>query len=208
MSWKKKIAPFATGVLVGLLVGVGFFIFKINDWFIKLRDTANERITVIQQPVKTVEEKKEPPPPREKFKIKTQKPVRVNYNEVDSLIKEDSRINIATEELLSVKNVKVIRVADINAVSDSAAVTAGVEEPVPETIQVEFWKTPLNSRGYKFSRKKVMLYGFPDFSNVLLYELEGEYFLRSADQVFRLSYSAEFRQLEKVTDTEILSRLG
>src|SRR5690606_5345883 len=119
--------PFATGVLVGLLFGVAFFIFKINDWFVKLRDTANERITVIQQPVKTVEEKKEPLPPREKFKVNVGKSAKVNYKEADSLIQQDSRINIATEELLSVKNVKVIKVTDINAVTDSAAATAGVK---------------------------------------------------------------------------------
>ena len=110
--------------------------------------------------------------------------------------------------MLSVKNVKVIRVADNNTVTDSAAANAGIKEEEPESIQVEFWKTPLNSKGYRFSRKKVMLYGFPDFSNVLVYELDGNYFLRSADQVFRLTYSAEFRQMEKVTDPELLSRLS
>lgn len=213
MSVRRKITPFVFGVLIGLLTGVGIFIFKINDWFVKLRDTANERITVIEQPVKTVEEpsekdKAEKKAPREKFRIDLGKPAKVNYREVDSLIRQDSRINIATEELLSVKNVKVIRVADMTTGTDSAAALAGVEEPNQDTFQVEFWKTPLNSRGYKFSKKKVMLYGFPDFSNVLLYEMNGIYFLRAADQIFRLNYTAEFRQLEKVTDPELLSRLS
>lgn len=213
MSWRRKIAPFATGVMVGLLAGVAFFVFKINDWFVKLRDTANERITVIEQPVREVPEKKETPapPPREKMKIRTGKSQRVNYREVDSLIRQNSQITVATEELLSTKNVKVIKVADnsADATTDTAAANAGVKpDPVPETIQVEFWKTPLNSRGYRFSRNKVMLYGFPDFSNVLVYELGGAYFLRSSDQIFRLSFTAEFKPMEKVTDPELLSRLS
>jgi hypothetical protein len=210
MQMKRKIAPFVFGVSIGLLAGVAFFIFKINDWFTKLRDTANERITVIEQPVKTVEpEPEEKKPPREKFKINLGKGTKVNYQEVDSLINIDSRITIATDELLSVKNVKVIKLADNTAVSDSAASLAEVKpDDEPETVQVEFWKTPLNSKGYKFSKKKVVLYGFPDFSNVLLYEVDDVYFLRSSDQVFRLSHTAEFKQPEKVTDPEVLSKLN
>ena len=208
---KRKIAPFLFGVSIGLLAGAAFFIFKINDWFTKLRDTANERITVIEQPVKNVEMQpaEEKKPPREKFRVNLGKPQKVNYREVDSLISQDSRINIATDELLSVKNVKVIKVADKAAESDSAAALAEIQPgDEPETIQVEFWKTPLNSRGYRFARKKVMLYGFPDFSNVLVYELGGNYFLRSSDQVFRLNYTADFRQPEKVTDPELLAKLN
>jgi hypothetical protein len=211
MQVKRKIAPFLFGVSIGLLAGVTVFIFKINDWFTKLRDTANERITVIEQPVKHVEpEPEEKKPPREKFRINMGKSSRVNYAEVDSLINQDSRITIATDELLSVKNVKVIKLADNPAVTDSAASLAGVQEqdPEPETFQVEFWKTPLNSKGYKFSKKKVVLYGFPDFSNVLLYQIDNTYFLRSSDQVFRLSHTAEFRQPEKVTDPDLLSKLN
>ena len=133
----------------------------------------------------------------------------MNYREVDSLIRQDSKINIATDQLLSVKTVKVIKISDNPAVTDSAA-----EPPLPAeeeetgTYQVEFWKTPLNSRGYRFSRTKVMLYGFPDFSNVLLYEFGDAYYLRSADQVFRLIYTAEFRQPEKVTDPDLLAKLN
>ena len=213
MSLRRKITPFVFGVLIGLLAGVGFFIFKINDWFQKLRDTANERITVIEQPVKTVPDpgttkEREKKTPREKFKVDLGKNDKVNYREVDSLIIQDSKINIATEELLSVKNVKVIKITDNAAASDSAAALAGVTEPEQEIFQVEFWKTPLNSRGYRFAKKKVMLYGFPDFSNILIYEADGGYFLRAADQLFRLTYSAEFRQLEKVTDPDLLSRFS
>jgi hypothetical protein len=209
MRLKRKIAPFIFGVTIGLLAGVGFFIFKINDWFTKLRDTASDRITVIEQPVKNVkEEPEEKKPAHEKFRINLGKPSKVNYREVDSLIKQDSHINIATEELLSVKNVKVIKISDNETASDSTGVGESAGQEEGGTYQVEFWKTPLNSKGYRFSRSKVMLYGFPDFSNVLLYELGDSYYLRSADQVFRLSYTAEFRQPEKVTDPELLTKLN
>ncbi len=210
MRLKRKIGPFVFGVSIGLLLGVGFFIFKINDWFVKLRDSANKQITVFEQPVKTVkeEEPKVKKAPREKFKVKLADSKPVNYNEVDKLLKEDAQITIATDELLSVKNVKVIKVSDNSAVTDSAAVLAEVDEQEPEIVQVEFWKTPLNSRGYKFSKNKVLLYGFPDFSNVLVYQYEHDYYLRSSDQVYRLSYTGDFRAPEKVTDQRLITKLN
>lgn len=207
---KRKIAPFIFGITIGLLIGAAFFIFKINDWFTKLRETANDNITVIEQPVKHVEpEPEKKRPPRPKFKINLGKGNEVNYQEVDSIIRQDSRINIATDELLSAKNVKVIKIADNNAEQDSAAVLAEIEQnAAPESMQVEFWKTPLNSRGYRFSKRKLVLYGFPDFSDVLLYQFEKEYFLRASDQVYKLEYTAEFKSPERVTDPELLVKLN
>src|SRR5690606_23033281 len=107
------------------------------------------------------------------------------------LLNDDSQIQIARDELLSVKNVKVIKITDNTSVTDSAAVLAEVEEPEAGSVQIEFWKTPLNSKGYRFSKNKVMLYGFADFSNILVYQIDDSYFLRSSDQVFRLQYTAD-----------------
>ena len=91
---------------------------------------------------------------------------------------------------------------------NSAAVLAEVDEPESESVQIEFWKTPLNSKGYRFSKNKVMLYGFADFSNILVYEMDDLYFLRSSDQVFRLQYTADFKQPERVSDPKVLSKLN
>jgi hypothetical protein len=209
MRIKRKIAPFIFGVTIGLLVGVGFFIFKINDWFDKIKATSSERITVIQQPVKNVvlekEKKKES---RERFKIDFGKPTKVNYREVDSLLKTDSDIQIATDELLSVKNVKAIVVGDNVAAGDSAAAAlASVKTDDDEIYFIEFWKTPLNSKGYRFIRNKIMLYGFMDF-NVILYRLDNSFYIKSSDQVYRLFYGSEFRQLERVVDSELLARMN
>src|SRR4051812_7117124 len=139
MRLKRKIAPFIFGVSIGLIVGVGFFVFKINDLFNKLKDSTGGQITVIQQPVKNVtpetEAKKEN---HERFKINLGKNSKINYREVDSLIKEDSKINIATDELLSVKNVKVIHIGDNITDTDSvAAHLANVEEPNSDLYFIE-----------------------------------------------------------------------
>ena len=210
MRLKRKIPTFIFGLSVGLIIGVAFFVFKITDVFNKLKDSAKEQITVIQQPVKTVktnevEQKKD----RERFKLNLSKSQQVNYSEVDSLIKQDSRLNIATDELLMVKNIKSINIGDnVNAQDTLAAKLSHVEETSSDLYFVEFWKTPLNSKGYRFSKNKIMLYGFQDFNNVLLYQLDNSYYIRCSEQVYRLFYGGDFRQLERVVDVDLLAKIN
>jgi hypothetical protein len=195
-----------------LVVGVAFFVFKLNDLFDRLRTSAAEKITVIEQPVKIINPKQDShKKDRERFKIKFAKKNKVNYKEVDSLLSEDSNINIATDELLSVKNVKAIKIGDNNSGRDTlAGKLANVEENSnPSNLYfIEFWKTPLNSKGYRFTKNKIMLYGFMDFNNVLLYQLDNSYYLKSSDQVYKLFYSSDFKKLERVVDSDLLAKIN
>ena len=210
MQFKRKIPTFIFGLSIGLIIGVGFFVFKITDIFNTLKSSAKEQITVIEQPVKTnSDEEKESQKNKERFKINIGNTTKVNYKEVDSLIKQDSELNVATDELLSVKNVKVIKIGDTNSGSDSlAANLAGVEETTTNLYFVEFWKTPLNSKGYRFSKNKIMMYGFIDFNNVVLYQLDNSYYIKCSDQVYKLFYGSDFKPLERVIDSDLLAKIN
>lgn len=211
MRLKRKIPAFVFGVSVGLVIGIAFFVFKLNDLFDRVRQTATEKITVIEQPVKVVEkEQTRVKKDGERFKININKKNKVNYKEVDSLISEQDHITVATDELLSVKTVKLIRIGERRSASDSlAAKLANVDESGSSNLYfIEFWKTPLNSKGYKFTKNKVMLYGFPDFASATLYAVDNSYYLKSANQVYKLFYSPEFKRLEKVLDSDLLAKLN
>jgi hypothetical protein len=213
MRLKRKIAPFIFGVSIGLIIAAAFFFFKLNEVFNRLKSTGSSQITVIEQSVKDDEKKikkeKDKKQNKERFKINVTKSTTINYKEVDSLIAVDSKINIATDELLAVKNVKLINIGDNNSGRDSlAAKLAKVDNTTSNLYFIEFWKTPLNSKGYKFSKNKVMLYGFMDFSNVVLYQLDNSYYIKCSDQVYKLIYGADFRKLEKVLDTDLLAKIN
>ena len=211
MRLKRKIPTFVFGVSIGLIIGAAFFIFKLNEVFDRIKSSGPSQVTVIEQSVKNedhaaAEEKKKS---KERFKIDLSQTAKVDYNEVDSLIAEDSKINIATDELLSVKNVKVIKIGDNSAGKDSlAAKLAHVEDNNSDLYFIEFWKTPLNSKGYRFSKNKIMLYGFMDFNNVLLYELDNSYYIKSSEQVYKLFYGGDFKRLERVVDTDLLAKIN
>jgi hypothetical protein len=210
MRFTRKIPTFVFGLSIGLIVGVGFFVFKINDIFNNMKDAAKSQITVVEQPVKNADkESEEKRKDKERFKINLGKTTKVNYSEVDSLIRESSEINIATDELLSVKNVKIIRISpSVNSGDSLAADIAGVKENSSDLYFIEFWKTPLNSKGYRFSKNKILLYGFMDYNNVSLYELDNSYYIKSSDQVYKLFFGADFRSLERVVDTGLLAKIN
>jgi hypothetical protein len=210
MRFTRKIPTFVFGLSIGLIVGVGFFVFKINDIFNNMKDAAKSQITVVEQPVKNADkESEEKRKDKERFKINLGKTTKVNYSEVDSLIRESSEINIATDELLSVKNVKIIRISpSVNSGDSLAADIAGVKENSSDLYFIEFWKTPLNSKGYRFSKNKILLYGFMDYNNVSMYELDNSYYIKSSDQVYKLFYGADFRSLERVVDTGLLAKIN
>jgi hypothetical protein len=210
MRLKRKIPPFVFGVTVGLVIGVAFFVFKLNDLFDRVRQSATEKITVIEQPIKQQDdEKQRVKKDGERFKINLKKS-KVNYHEVDSLLADENSITVATDELLSVKTVKLIKIDERSASNDSlAAKLANVDESTVTNLYfIEFWKTPLNSRGYRFTKNKVMLYGFPDFTSATLYSLDNDYYLKSGEQVYKLFYSPEFKKLERVVDTDLLAKIN
>ncbi len=85
---------------------------------------------------------------------------------------------------------------------------AKVEENTNDLYFIEFWKTPLNAKGYRFTKNKILLYGFMDYANVLLYELDNSFYIKSADQVYRIFYDADFKPLERVLDSDLLAKIN
>ena len=205
---KRKIPTFVFGLSIGLLVGIGFFVLKVNDLFNKLKESASEKITVIEKTVETTDED-EKTKNNNRFKINFKKSTKINYSEVDSLIKEDSGINIASDELLTVKNIKIIQIGEFIPSKDSSDIQkTRLDDTNSDLYFVEFWKTPLNSKGYRFTKNKIMLYGFDDFSNLTLYEIDHSFYIKSSDQVYKLLYSSEFKQLDRVLDSELLAKIN
>ncbi|MBL7916983.1 MAG: hypothetical protein JNM96_01210, partial [Bacteroidia bacterium] len=86
MQFRRKIPTFVFGLSIGLLIGVAFFLFKIDSIFSKLKSvSSSDKITVIEQKLDE-NEKKEKARNKERFKIKTGNQPKVNYKEVDSII--------------------------------------------------------------------------------------------------------------------------
>ena len=209
LKFKYKIPPFVFGVTIGLLIGIVFFIFKIDDYIKKISKPSIESIKVTEQSVSNSNEKKEENTSDKKSKINTKQSPNINYSEVDALLNDENDITVAKEELLSVKNIKVIDL-DANKKQDTLiGQLAGVSSSeYPNLFFVEFWKTPLNSKGYRMTRNRVILYGLSDFSNITIYKVEDNFYLKNDEFVYKISAGTEFKSLELVSDAELLAKIN
>lgn len=207
MQIKRKIPAFVFGVSIGLIIGIGFFIFKLDDYFNKIKSAATNQIKIIEKPVKHEEDKEKQEDEKQRYKINTKVSPYTNYKEVDSLLKESDNINIATEELISVKSIKLIDL-DVMQKDTLAANLAGVNTSDPTNVFfVEFRKTPLNSKGYRMTKNRIMLYGFSDFSSFNLYKVDNVYYLKSEDQVYHVAVNPDFMPLERVNNSDLLAKI-
>lgn len=209
MRFKYKIPPFVFGVSIGLLAGVAFFIFKIDDYLKKFNKPNIDNIKIVEQSVPPINSSDiENSNAKKKLSINTKNSPNINYNEVDALL-NDEDIKIAEEELLSVKNIKVIDL-DANQKRDTlTGQLAGVSSTdYPNLFFVEFWKTPLNSRGYRMTRNRVILYGLSDFSSVTIYKVDDNYYLKNDAVVYKISSGTEFKSMELVQDSDLLAKIN
>jgi len=208
MQFKRKIPSFVFGVSIGLFIGIAFFLFKIDSIFAKLKSSASsDKITVVEQKSDSEEEKIKAKN-KERFKIKTKFNSKVNYKEVDSIIGAEENVNVMLDQLLSTKIIKIINLNDKPQADSLAQNIAGVNTvSSSDSYTIEFWKTPLNSKGYRFLKNKIMLYGFSDHNNVLLYQLRGHYYIKSFEVVYELETNPDFQPFVKVNNTELLSIL-
>ena len=209
MRFKYKIPPFVFGVSIGLLAGVAFFIFKIDDYLKKFNKPNIDNIKIVEQSVSSDKsENKQESKLEKKKSINTKSSPNINYSEVDALLKEED-VNVAQEELLSVKNIKVINLDTDSKRDTLTGQLAGVTNAeYPNLFFVEFWKTPLNSKGYRMTRNRVILYGLSDFSSITIYKVDDNFYLKNDDVVYKISSGTEFKPMELVHDSDLLAKIN
>lgn len=128
---------------------------------------------------------------------------------------EDSDVVVMTNQLVSVLAVHLHNddsntLSQKNRETDSAlASMSDVDNPPkPSNYRVEFWKSPLNYKGYKMSSDKIVLYGIDPNTPVSLTIEKGAYYLLVNKGAYKLDFTDDYRPYEKVTDKTILKKLG
>jgi hypothetical protein len=209
LKLKYKIPPFVFGVTIGLLIGVVFFIFKIDDYIKKISKPSIESIKITEQSMDGLLDQNEDTISIKKLKLSAKKSPTINYSEVDQLLNDEEDLNIAKEELLSVKNIKVIDLDATKKQDTLVGQLAGVTTTnFSNLFFVEFWKTPLNSKGYRMTRNRVILYGLSDFSSITIYKVDDNFYLKNDEFVYKISAGTEFKSLEIVNDSELLAKIN
>lgn len=213
--FRDKFQVFILGLLFGLVLGGGFFVLKLDQYVKELsfyksltaeKKDQNDLVTV------------DPETEKEKPVVKKSKKENRTSSRNDSLAQEQisgndsslpvvftgnknsGEIVIRKEEQIAAKTYSIINLDNEKRDSLSKDVPAG-------NLAVEFWKSPLNYHGYKFSRNKLVLFGYGDQDLVSVFKMDNSTFLKCLTGVFRIEPSTDFHQLERVTDESLLSRI-
>lgn len=115
------------------------------------------------------------------------------------------------ERILKTEIVKV-KMPDSKDERDS--VLAVIEErmrlnpdQISKQIVVEKWFSPVNYRGYKFNRKKLMLYGVEKEALISIYFYLGEYYFAFNQKLYNLDETAKNSSFERVQDAVVTNFL-
>jgi len=83
-----------------------------------------------------------------------------------------------------------------NSDLDSLLIDNYTTKAKEEGIQLEFWRSPINTVGYKLSRSKLVLYGFYEFDRLgLKYMKDGSIQMNYLNNTYILKCGSQFRSL-------------
>lgn len=242
MSASNKSLLFLLGLVLGLLAGAGFFIFKMDEILKKINVFNSSRDTIVIQQQPVTEEKKSKTSNSNTIsgakkyigkdtskssmtsaellakKYSNEIPIRRVIAEADSLLK-DSIVSfenhntepfiVRKDELLSTQTIMVANLQPADNADTVLEKMSGIknQKGAITSFKVEFWQSPINYRGYKMSKNKIVLFGIDPNDEIKILHLEEEIFMKKNQTFYKLSFTDEFRQFEKVTDITITSKL-
>ncbi len=221
----QKLQIFIFGLTVGLLIGGLIFIFKLDDYFAKFSfsDSKNKGIVVEEVVGAETQQANSEENNKQVKKVNKAKAATTTdssnaspaTNDILSAAPTDSEenINVLKEELVGVKNIVVKDLDNSRPYKNSSdsllSVMSGINEPKKnDFFMIEFWKTPLNSKGYKMSRNRVLIYGLPEKADVSMVKMDDNYYLKNNSAIYKLNYSTEFKPMERITEGPILDKFN
>ena len=117
------------------------------------------------------------------------------------------RDEIAHSRLISSVSLPVI---SPDAGDDVDSLTVALEKRLsvrpdrfPSTVVLERWQSPVNYRGYKFNRRKLVLFGAAPHLPVRIYRLTDDYYFSVAETLYELGVRPEFSSFIAVRDTAL-----
>lgn len=135
---------------------------------------------------------------------------------IDSTALPEEQVIVRKDELLESRVIEVVELTsdpNIKSKSDSLLEKASGIRNDKRTagskimISVEFWRSPVNYRGYKLGKNKLVLYGLDNSADIDLFKHNNAVYLRHEQSVFKVDAFNDYRAFEKTTDPAILSLL-
>lgn len=126
-------------------------------------------------------------------------------NQDDIIVRKDELLSTKTLEVLSLDPV-----AKMNSKDSLLQKISGIKDDRNSSKQyfnIEFWSSPLNYKGYKLGKYKLIVYGIPSADGLKLFKFDDAIYLKSSAMVYRLDYNTDFKPYERITDEVVINKL-
>ncbi len=129
------------------------------------------------------------------------------YDESGGYFSLPENEDVSREKLLQAVAVRVYQPGMRNS-KDSALYVVEqrltiVPESTPRTVIIEKWRSPVNFKGYKFNRKKVLLYGVEKDNAVVIYFYLENFYLAFDERLYELDETVSYTPFMAVKDTSL-----
>ncbi|MEI6122855.1 MAG: hypothetical protein WCQ95_04435 [Bacteroidota bacterium] len=117
---------------------------------------------------------------------------------------------VSKDELLFSKSLRIIGDYQSNDSYDLDSILTdqrNSSKKAKNIIRVEFWRSPINYKGYKFDDTKLVLFGIVEYDNVSLMGKDNQLFVKYNKDFFQIGYTDDFKSLIPVKDASILKVL-
>jgi hypothetical protein len=231
-NFRKKAQIFVLGLLLGIVIAGTFFILRLDNYFKELsvyknfansflykQSTDPERIDISDKTasVKVKNKLQNAQFPDKNTDVKKKISTADSLRYTDSIVQSggfSDNIVVRKDELLTIRTIELKNLDTPESMSHADSLLEKVSEIKDDrnnnrvqSMQIEFWRSPLNYKGYKLSKYNVILYGLTDTENLKIYTLNGILYMKNASAVYKLDYNADFKPFERITDETITSSL-
>jgi hypothetical protein len=120
----------------------------------------------------------------------------------------DDGLVVKKDEMLFSKFLEIIETNNAGNLPDSSNVFGNRNKQIAGRLWVEFWRSPLNYRGYKYGRNKLVVYGISEYDGIKMLKNKEEIYLKYNTSYYKISNSDDFIPFNKVIDELTLLELN
>lgn len=133
--------------------------------------------------------------------------VSINENSEKPVGKSGLYETIRAEKFLEKKNILIKgEKSKVSSTDSLAANLAEVKSSSSSSIMVEFWESPVNYKGYRLAKNKMILFGIiPE--NIQLIRYNGELYVATINNVYLVKACADFCKLNPIKDKSICAEV-
>jgi len=212
----NKPFSFISGVLLGMLAAIGLIFLLMNDFnpfnlisekggnlsgdtLVDLRENKNTSVRKNKKNNLLIVKEEQEAYITDSFAIKDDsETVKISYSEDDIIVRRD--------ELLESRSIELITLDGKTKNSKSDSLLKLIDNNGAEKTQykIEFWKSPINYKGFKMIRNNIIAFGLETSENCKLYSYEQQFYLKHGNSVFKIYQTSDFQSFVKLTDESII----